>query len=145
MEPTGLQFGPADHRQAAPRREEGVALDQSLLRQRDMEASSSRSRSGGLPSKRRSSGGGSGSGSGYGPTAQSLNDDTLRSIFSRLDDHFDLAHCSAVCKSWSDPLRGSSLTFSSRPFPVSPPNNYRLLGVASSRFVLFCAKFTLPV
>ncbi|CAM0874701.1 unnamed protein product [Alopecurus aequalis] len=66
-----------------------------------MEASSSRSRSGGLPSKRRSSGGGSGSGRGHGATAQSLNDDTLRSIFSRLDDHFDLAHCSAVCNSWN--------------------------------------------
>ncbi|VAH94020.1 unnamed protein product [Triticum turgidum subsp. durum] len=66
-----------------------------------MEASSSRSRSGSLPSKRRSGGGGGGGGgSGYGLTGQSLNDDTLRSIFSRVDDHFDLAHCSAVCKSW---------------------------------------------
>uniref|UniRef100_M8BNZ9 Uncharacterized protein n=1 Tax=Aegilops tauschii TaxID=37682 RepID=M8BNZ9_AEGTA len=63
-----------------------------------MEASSSRSRSGSLPSKRRSGGGGGGS--GYGLTGQSLNDDTLRSIFSHVDDHFDLAHCSAVCKSW---------------------------------------------
>ncbi|XP_044364392.1 F-box/WD-40 repeat-containing protein At3g52030 isoform X2 [Triticum aestivum] len=69
-------------------------------REREMEASSSRSRSGSLPSKRRSGGGGGGGGgSGYGLTGQSLNDDTLRSIFSRVDDHFDLAHCSAVCKS----------------------------------------------
>ncbi|KAM0842735.1 hypothetical protein ACQ4PT_058180 [Festuca glaucescens] len=95
-----------------------------------MEASSSRSRSGGLPSKRRSSGGGGG---GYGPTAQSLSDDTLRSIFSRLDDHFDLAHCSAVCKSWNTIIstghlmrdlyhkrnpqaRSSSITFSTKSY-----------------------------
>ena len=37
---------------------------------------------------------------GSGSTAQSLNDDILRSVFSRLDDHFDLARCSAVCGSW---------------------------------------------
>ena len=37
-------------------------------------------------------------GSGY--TAQSLNDDILRFVFSRLDDHFDLVRCSAVCGSW---------------------------------------------
>ena len=37
-------------------------------------------------------------GSGY--TAQLLNDDILRSVFSRLDDHFDIARCSAVCGSW---------------------------------------------
>lgn len=58
-----------------------------------MEASSSRS--GTLPSKRRSTGGG-----GHQPSAQSLNDDALRCIFSRLTDHFDLARCSAVCNSW---------------------------------------------
>jgi hypothetical protein len=63
-----------------------------------MEASSSRSRSATLKRHR-------GAGSGSGSTAQSLNDDTLRSVFSRLDDHFDLARCSAVCSSWSgEPL-----------------------------------------
>ncbi|RLM69650.1 F-box/WD-40 repeat-containing protein [Panicum miliaceum] len=59
-----------------------------------MEASSSRGRSGGAALKRRR-------GAGSGSTAQSLNDDILRSIFSRLDDHFDLARCSAVCSSWN--------------------------------------------
>lgn len=95
-----------------------------------MEVSSSRSRSGGLYSKRRNSGGGGG---GSEPTAQSLNHDTLRSIFSRLDDHFDLAHCSAVCKSWNTIIstahlmrdlyykrnpeaRSSSITFSTKSY-----------------------------
>uniref|UniRef100_A0A0D9XPQ9 F-box domain-containing protein n=1 Tax=Leersia perrieri TaxID=77586 RepID=A0A0D9XPQ9_9ORYZ len=68
-----------------------------------MEASSSRVRSGsggrsaGVKRRRGNGGGGSGSGS----TAQALNDDTLRSVFSRLDDHFDLARCSAVCTTWN--------------------------------------------
>uniref|UniRef100_A0A0D9XPQ8 Uncharacterized protein n=1 Tax=Leersia perrieri TaxID=77586 RepID=A0A0D9XPQ8_9ORYZ len=68
-----------------------------------MEASSSRVRSGsggrsaGVKRRRGNGGGGSGSGS----TAQALNDDTLRSVFSRLDDHFDLARCSAVCTTCS--------------------------------------------
>ncbi|TVU26182.1 hypothetical protein EJB05_28718 [Eragrostis curvula] len=63
-----------------------------------MEASSSRSRSrSGSATLKRDRGVGSGSGS----TAQSLNDDTLRSVFSRLDDHFDLARCCAVCNSWN--------------------------------------------
>ncbi|CAO2143499.1 unnamed protein product [Urochloa humidicola] len=63
-----------------------------------MEASSSRGRSGSGSAalKRRR-----GAGPGCGSTAQSLNDDILRSVFSRLDDHFDLARCSAVCTSWN--------------------------------------------
>ncbi|KAF0894564.1 hypothetical protein E2562_001866 [Oryza meyeriana var. granulata] len=63
-----------------------------------MEASSSRGRSGSAGGKRRR---GNGGGGGSGSTAQALNDDTLRSVFSRLDDHFDLARCSAVCSSWN--------------------------------------------
>ncbi|OEL17520.1 F-box/WD-40 repeat-containing protein [Dichanthelium oligosanthes] len=65
-----------------------------------MEATSSRGRSrgGSTALKRRI---GSGFGAGSGSTGQSLNDDTLRSVFSRLDDHFDLARCSAVCSSWN--------------------------------------------
>ncbi|CAN6374502.1 unnamed protein product [Urochloa humidicola] len=91
-----------------------------------MEASSSRGRSGsGTAALKRWRGAVSGSGS----TAQSLNDDILRSVFSRLDDHFDLARCSAVCTSWNriivtahlmrdlyykrnPPARGSSSNFS---------------------------------
>ncbi|KAL6658287.1 hypothetical protein ACP70R_003873 [Stipagrostis hirtigluma subsp. patula] len=64
-----------------------------------MEASSSRSRSVTAAVKRRRDAG-AGSGSSSGSAAQSLNDDILRSVFSRLDDHFDLARCSAVCSSW---------------------------------------------
>ncbi|CAN6362485.1 unnamed protein product [Urochloa humidicola] len=63
-----------------------------------MKASSSRGRSGaGSAALKRRRAGGACSGS----TAQSLNDDILRSVFSRLDDHFDLARCSAVCSSWN--------------------------------------------
>uniref|UniRef100_A0A0E0MD66 F-box domain-containing protein n=1 Tax=Oryza punctata TaxID=4537 RepID=A0A0E0MD66_ORYPU len=65
-----------------------------------MEASSSRGRSGSTGVKRRRGPGGGGGG-GSGSTAHALNDDTLRSVFSRLDDHFDLARCSAVCNSWN--------------------------------------------
>ncbi|WVZ53830.1 hypothetical protein U9M48_004720 [Paspalum notatum var. saurae] len=61
-----------------------------------MEASSSRGRSGSAALKRHR-----GVGAGPGSTAQSLNDDTLRLVFSRLDNHFDLARCSAVCSSWN--------------------------------------------
>ncbi|PAN41547.1 hypothetical protein PAHAL_8G051900 [Panicum hallii] len=63
-----------------------------------MEASSSRGWSGSAALKRRR---GAGACSGSGSTAQSLNDDILRSVFSRLDDHFDLARCAAVCSSWN--------------------------------------------
>ena len=62
-----------------------------------MEASGSRGRSGSAVPKRRR---GVGAATGSESTAQSLNDDTLRSVFSRLDNHFDLARCSAVCGSW---------------------------------------------
>jgi hypothetical protein len=62
-----------------------------------MEASGSRGRSGSAVPKRRR---GVGAATGSGSTAQSLNDDILRSVFSRLDDHFDLARCSAVCGTW---------------------------------------------
>ncbi|KAL6870828.1 hypothetical protein ACP4OV_014676 [Aristida adscensionis] len=67
-----------------------------------MEASSSRGRSrgeAGAVKRRRAAAAGASAGSGS--TAQSLNDDILRSVFSRLDDHFDLARCSAVCNSWN--------------------------------------------
>ncbi|CAD6257878.1 unnamed protein product [Miscanthus lutarioriparius] len=63
-----------------------------------MEASGSRGRSGSAVPKRRR---GVGAATGSESTAQSLNDDTLRSVFSRLDNHFDLARCSAVCGSWN--------------------------------------------
>jgi hypothetical protein len=63
-----------------------------------MEASGSRVRRGSPVPKRRR---GVGVATGFGSTAQSLNDDILRSVFSRLDDHFDLARCSAVWGSWS--------------------------------------------
>ncbi|ONM19515.1 F-box/WD-40 repeat-containing protein [Zea mays] len=63
-----------------------------------MEASGSRVRRGSPVPKRRR---GVGVATGFGSTAQSLNDDILRSVFSRLDDHFDLARCSAVCGSCS--------------------------------------------
>ncbi|XP_066339434.1 F-box/WD-40 repeat-containing protein At3g52030-like isoform X2 [Miscanthus floridulus] len=63
-----------------------------------MEASGSRGRSGSAVPKRRR---GVGAATGSESTAQSLNDDALRSVFSRLDNHFDLARCSAVCGSWN--------------------------------------------
>ncbi|GJN28673.1 hypothetical protein PR202_gb16828 [Eleusine coracana subsp. coracana] len=62
-----------------------------------MESSSSQSRSGSTTQKRRRGVGAAGSGS----TVQALNDDAVRSVFSCLDDHFDLARCSAVCSSWN--------------------------------------------
>jgi hypothetical protein len=83
LEPAGRERG---------RRRDGRAQHST----RAMEASSNRSRSGSATLKCHR-----GVGAGSGSTAQSLSDDILRSIFSRLDDHFDLARCSAVCSPWS--------------------------------------------
>ncbi|XP_062197359.1 F-box/WD-40 repeat-containing protein At3g52030-like [Phragmites australis] len=90
-----------------------------------MEASSSRSQSGSGSANLKRRRGVSAS-AGSGSMAQSLNDDILRSAFSRLDDHFDLARCSAVCNSWSGaPPHTSHLS------PFSPQLFYCLLELAA--------------